>query len=415
MGNRNKPKNNNVNNSNGKNYSIGNKIWWIVQNVIVGLIGALTMYGVFTIPEKIGELSAKVEDLKDQNQKLDTSLKERISIVEEENRDLNSKYNQLYSDLLLVNASIENMNDKCEAIYNLAEKLIISNNSSIVIYQTSSDGTTVGLTEPSWGEEGKNPEFIAITRCFAHTRMIYNYEQDNSQFYFAGQYDENGQWDGECLINVYSGGLLQMAVKNEYISGEVVSSKQLFKTSNGIWMYAERQYYKEEDMGDSWKYNGETLIAQKVAMDNPIEKDLVDPEFEKNQLGEYIQHYHGGILDGLYNDNTGSSYMVSKYSDGTIKTIYWGGFKDGTFFDESYDAWYVSRIKERNTRYNYYVGPFRNGGPALNGFAEGVYFDDAISKEELEYIIKDTPFENESGWIESLFDDKNDMDCVEYP
>ena len=93
--------------------------------------------------------------------------------------------------------------------------------------QKSSDVIAIDLNS--------NIEYTAAD--LINKKLILTYEIEDSDIIFCGQFDENNNWNGQCIINVYNNELLSLATEAEYNSGELLSYKQILPTSIAVYMY----------------------------------------------------------------------------------------------------------------------------------------------------------------------------------
>lgn len=213
---------------------------------------------------------------------------------------------------------------------------------------------------PSW----ENSDVIAIdsetgqeytAEELTDQKILLSYKTDNKEYYFYGQYNENNQWDGNCITNVYEGNNLISIMDAEYQNGEVKEYRQAIRisvSSGEVWAISDRENKIDNitkqlyTTGETWNYfynNCEYIKAFDI--DNVSNKDIIivsdfkDYIIERTSLEGY---YKGRTSDGLYNDETGTAYMVRYFKDGTIRLLYVGNFIDGFPYDISNNAWSIA-------------------------------------------------------------------------
>lgn len=190
------------------------------------------------------------------------------------------------------------------------------------------------------------------------------YLSDDGEVYFYGQFNGNNHWDGECIINVYKDNILTLVTDAIYDDGELVSYKQIlpYKTQSGsdVWCVANRSHTELGNYGESWNYYKENDIIKSFNFDNVTPQDIISTNSFRYGANFALEAYYcGQTSDGVYNDNTGTAYLVKYDRDGTIKTVYRGNFTNGQFDDSTGEAWEIAR--DNDPTYIYYKGRFKDG------------------------------------------------------
>ena len=236
-------------------------------------------------------------------------------------------------------------------------------------------------------------EYTRETLC--EKRIVMSYIQDGKEVFFCGQFNEFGRWNGECIINVYKDNQLVLASSEVYANGKRTYYDQFFiREDKGNWIYSSRTTKDEVNSGDTWEYEENVQIEKKISFDNPDESNMVIPlNMSFNLSSNIISHYHGNTMNGVYNDQTGSAYLVTYFDDNSVKTLYVGGFKNGQFEDNTTNAWYITR--DVDTMYMYYKGIFEKGVP--KNYTSGEFIN-PISKGKVKELTNELSFSSELKW-----------------
>lgn len=97
--------------------------------------------------------------------------------------------------------------------------------------------------------------------------------------------------------------------------------------------------------------------------------------------------------NGKYNDDSGNAYLISYYSDGTIRTLYKGRMANGNYNDDTWAAWYISSEKDKNVNYLYF-----KGGSPKRGKIQGEEAINDVSYYKVMEFVKGELFEKDLNW-----------------
>lgn len=182
-------------------------------------------------------------------------------------------------------------------------------------------------------------------------------DEEGKETLFRGQYDENGYWNGNCIINKYSEGKLVLIMDATYESGELKEYIQVFpyKTTSGndVWAVSERQI-------DENGHNGKTTTyfkTEEIAKENKI---FTARDFMNGGAFRMEGYYNGYTSDGYFNDNSENAYLVKYNEDGSVRFLYRGRIKGGLPDDNTGNAWSIS-WGYADDGYYYYEGVFQRG------------------------------------------------------
>lgn len=253
------------------------------------------------------------------------------------------------------------------------------------------------MTDPVGHEEGSGEP--CTIEDLAEKKILLNYTEGAQRVFFYGQFDKDGRWTGNCIINVYENEELVLIADANYNQGELLNYKQAFPyvTISGtpVWLISNRTTEAGFNSGVTRYYYREGNYSQSFSTDAVVAEDILSVDEFQSIVGLKLEGYYcGNISDGLFNDDTGNAYMVKYFEDGTVRTLYMGKIKDGTFDDKSGNAWMIGKNDINQDQYAYYQGPFTKG-EALHNIK---YWTAPVSVEWVEDYIKDFDFSCELHW-----------------
>jgi len=198
-------------------------------------------------------------------------------------------------------------------------------------------------------------------------KVLLSYIENGQEVYFWGQFNEKGQWDGNCLLNVYTGGNLVIITDALYDDGMLQEYEQVVPDKIGhelVWIFSDRKKSDngEFNLGETLNYSRDADYGQKFEFENVSEEDIIDVEAIRDEIdvmGSKLKAYYcGNTSNGKYNDGTGEAYLIKYDENEKIRTLYQGRFKDGRLEDGTGTAWEIARNPEEDTGYTYYKGKF---------------------------------------------------------
>lgn len=307
-----------------------------IATVVIGM----ALPNVFVLPSKV------------------TNLEEKTQVIEDDVKIISSKIDKLigsyetYTGINLLTVSLHPSDSFWNAISRLNDGVEVTLLSDMIV------GTDV-IT----GQE-------YIMEDLVDQKILTSYVDDGMTVLFYGQYNKNGKWDGECLLNSYEetsqGNVLRFIRESTYNNGQSVNSKQVYthmaeKGTKKVWGITNRILNGGVSTGDTCLYNKNADKIMSFSIDECLPKDMVtvDQFREEVALNPY-GYYYGNISDGLYNDNTGNAFYIRFFTDGSIRSIYSGDFKNGTFNDSTGNAWFLYKEKD-DVYYTYRGGNFKDG------------------------------------------------------
>jgi len=241
----------------------------------------------------------------------------------------------------------------------------------------------------------------------AGKKLLLPYTDGDRKYYFYGQLDEEGKWDGDCIINVYKEGKLELITEADYNKGSLQTFRQAFPGSTtkreDVWYFSTRTMEDGFSSGETWDYfrNGDyqqDFVYEDVVPDNILTID----RFQSQVSGALEGYYSGNTSNGRFNDDTGCAYMVKYFKeDGTIRTLYVGDFKNGFPEDPSDEAWLIGR-NSTGEKYSYYKGPTSNGSAAISPYSPNAdkYWEFDINQDRIDALLVGMTFKCELTWAE---------------
>ena len=273
-----------------------------------------------------------------------------------------------------------------------------------IVYEGSQE---VRMSEPQLRNTGYIAQDINTGEQYSaedliSQRFFYFYQKYNQNILFCGQYDENNQWDGECLTNIYQDGKLIMIYEATYDNGKLISYKAICQDTTtrkvDVWVIIDREIHGEISMGDNWNYYMKEELPVNIDFSDVGLDNLINIEKAKEIISQFpIEgHYRGDVSNGYYNDATGNAYLIKYFEDGTIRYLYKGRFVHGQADDRTGDAWDIS--KEENTDYMRFKGIFIDGKAQSSPDEEKTgKFKNNLTKAEIEQYLIEQHFTEATG------------------
>lgn len=361
--------------------------------VILGLISA----GVFAfffnlcytlggIEKSIQSLSKDIERLENNQNENSTELKNEINAIKTKNDDLDNTVN-------LDGGILDRLGD-------IEEKLNIgvfgtvpesdttaSLDTMISEKETATVGSSLSSSDCIGVDSDGNQHFAGDT---IGQTLLLTYSEAGNDVYFLGQFNENYNWDGYCMLNVYNqdGNLVEIC-ESDFSNGNRLNYKSIVTNDFDTWDFADKDCVDDYFIGENIVYTNIESRTKNFTNTNMKIYDMVSVDaFLSKQNAIVLQYYNGRSSGGEYNDNTGEAYIIKYFEPGTfgsnrsgrvIRTFYRGRFVDGELCDDSYNAWYITRSVD--TGYMYYKGCFRDNevnrrDPGKEEFKNPLSFND---------------------------------------
>ncbi len=307
-----------------------------IATIVIGM----ALPNVFVLPSKVSNLEGKTQEIEDDVKNISSKIDTLIGSYE------------MYTGINLLTVSLHPSDSFGKAISQLNNGIEVTLLSDIIV---GTDAIT--------GQEYVMEDLVG-------QKILTSYVDDGMNVLFYGQYNKNGKWDGECLLNSYEetsqGNILRFIRESTYENGQSISSKQVYthmveKGTKKVWNISDRILNGEISIGDTCLYNKNADKIMNFSIDECLPKDMVTVEqFREEVALNPYGYYFGNISDGLYNDNTGNAFYISFFTNGRIRSIYSGNFKNGTFNDSTGNAWFLYKEKD-DPYYTYRGGHFKGG------------------------------------------------------
>ena len=254
-------------------------------------------------------------------------------------------------------------------------------------------------------------------------------EEGNVESYFYGQFNSDGQWDGNCIINTYLDSKLKQITDAEYSNGVLLNCKQIFfytmdskrygSSGLDVWAYSDRTKEDGYSSGKTWLYVKVNDYPQKFTADSITSEDIITADqFREGIESPLYACYSGNISGGFFNDKTGDAYMVFFFVDqdfegknlseeeesrmlGTIRLLYRGNLEEGDFDDNTGKAWEIA--KEVNTAYMCSIVKYENNTKIWYKASSPPPMSKAQIDEYVKTIDPEMNFEWPLKWDEAVF------------
>lgn len=345
--------------------------------------------------------------------------------IPEDIREIKSQIVELNNDVSHIGDRIDNeINDRANADSDIKNQILAmalspmlrpTNTCSKAITQKYNDwespyksdkGQLTPVTLVAYNKD-TNEQYSAMQ--LADQKLLLPYMSGEQEVYFYGQFSESGQWDGNCITNVYKNDKLSLITDAVYDNGRLLQYKQIFsytlRSGQEVWAFADRTQEDGFSSGVTWLYErtADNDYTKDFTFNSVTADRIYTAEQFKEKISEHLYaFYHGNISNGYFNDTTGTAYMVFFFNDGKVRLLYSGNFKNGLFNDSTGNAWYI--VKDINTDYMYAKGSFQNGdivpsrvsekGPPPLGLEE---IENYMSQREFDF-----PFELEWAGFDLL-------------
>lgn len=225
--------------------------------------------------------------------------------------------------------------------------------------------------------------------------IITSYTEGNNEIFFYGTYNENNQWIGKCILNVYSGKKLVSIFEGIYNSDGLFSYKRVSCDDGKVWTISDKIVEGDSSRGEIWEYTKNNDYSQEVELSQFDESQILTVNNFLVELDEQIiKYYSGNTSKGEYNDDNGDAYLVKYTDEGYVDILYVGNFYDGEFHDEEGNSWFISLGDTDKEHYYYYKGRFDKGKKVDK--VSGNWLP--LTKKEINSIIKAKIFKCPLKW-----------------
>lgn len=276
-------------------------------------------------------------------------LKERVGKVE-------NNYNEL-------NRTLGRIEGRLGTYLDADEELINKTNASCNSYENAYNESDNYVWEDLKLEVGRDyiTGDIYTAEDLEDEIVILSYiDENNDEVFFKGSFNENNQWEGNCIINKYSNGNLKYIMNANYESGRLVTYNQVFSYVNSsnitVWAISSRTVGEEGNAGQTWTYFKEREWKKDFENEYLVADNIIDEKYFENRMNLKKEGYYNGYTsDGYFNDKSESAYMVKYSMDGYIRMFYSGQFVDGQPHDLTGNASVIA-FGHDEENYYYYKG-----------------------------------------------------------
>lgn len=221
--------------------------------------------------------------------------------------------------------------------------------------------------------------------------ILLTFDQGDKETYFLGQYNDKYHWDGYCVINTYTDGVLNGVSESNFDDGNRLNYESFYLSDNqGEWIYTDRDCKEDSNDGVSIRYKLDYDKQKNFTLTNARASDIIYVEnLTSYDNKEVLSYYVGSTSDGVYNDNSGDAYLVRYNEDGFVNVFYKGCFQNGNF-DDTNAVEIV--FDSSNDRYFLYQGTFVDGKRTSD---DGIEY---VTQNEIDTILKENECPNDLKW-----------------
>lgn len=340
----------------------------VIVGAAIYIVVNLTSHGkdIGYLEKQIADINSSVDGIEKGNVEITNAIKDLATLVKDDH------------EIFLQLSSI----DFVEKAYNIVFKDAFQ-------IKVETIANEEYLADPLWGEDDNGiAQDVDSDRIYSpedlyNTPIITSYMKDGNEIFFYGRFDENNRWNGKCILNTYSGDKLVSIYEGIYDKGTLYSYKRV-EDKGDYWLVNDRVYQGEYNSGETWKYVKTDDFVKSFSVKDVKEKQIMTvDDFLKSKEPELLSYYRGNTANGLYNDNTGSAYLVSYFEDGelqgaenqeVIKTLYCGNFKDGVYNDDTGNAYLISYFENGEL-------PGTEGQEVIKTFYQGHFKNDVYDDD----------------------------------
>lgn len=346
---------------------------------VAASITSSVIVGIFSHVISTKQLTDQVERIENNiNSTIETAVTNQLTTIEKNiaintNAQISSFHNEIeqeFQDIRNDINTITDINNYNYLYFDVSEQFadIIKETyrSDQAIYNTSKDPIPLNLkqvvaTNRVTGKEYTVPDL-------ENKIIVMQYDENGEEVFFKGQFDENGYWDKECVINRYKDGKLVMVMDAVYESGQLKSYQQMFPyttlSGNDVWVDSIRTIENvQEDIrsGETFMYFRSEEYIKEFDNAKVLDTDIISVKEFKEGIDLRLEGYYNGYTsNGRFNDESESAYLVKYNLNGEVRFLYVGAIKEGLPDDDSGNAWSVS-WGYADDGYYYYKGVFSDG------------------------------------------------------
>lgn len=271
---------------------------------------------------------------------------------------------------------------------NVTTEEYINSNVSVVGNDIS-NSTSSFSADTCIGTDSEGKAYIA--KDLIGQTILLTFDQGDKETYFLGQYNDKYHWDGYCVINTYTDGVLNGVSESNFDDGNRLNYESFYLSDNqGEWIYTDRDCKEDSNDGISIRYKLDYDKQKNFTLTNARASDIIYVEnLASYDNKEVLSYYVGSTSDGVYNDNSGDAYLVRYNEDGFVNVFYKGCFQNGNF-DDTNAVEIV--FDSSNDRYFLYQGAFVDGKRTSD---DGIEY---VTQNEIDTILKENECPNDLKW-----------------
>ena len=325
----------------------------------------------------IEDLDEKVEKIQDDNREVKTQIDELTDLVKDNRElllDMSSKSPEIYA------YNVELLNNKMITTVMIDDEMYLDQLTLETSYAIAKD----------W-----NGDVIYTAKELYNVPIITSYEEAGNEIYFYGQFNENGHWNGTCILNIYKDDILVSIFEGTYSDGVLFSYKRVAEENDDTWIITDRICQDDYNVGETFIYTKTSDYTKSFTQETVRDKQIATiDKFLASRKEVLLSYYNGRTSEGYYNDDTGDAYLVKYNDDGSINILYKGKFKDGQFNDIEGISWYIGEGIEDKEHYYYYRGTFQGG--VRTGKTPRPW--NPLTQDEINEVIKNENFKCPLNW-----------------
>ena len=271
---------------------------------------------------------------------------------------------------------------------NVTTEEYINSNVSVVDNNVS-NSTSSFSADTCIGTDSEGKAYIA--KDLIGQTILLTFDQGDKETYFLGQYNDKYHWDGYCVINTYTDGVLNGVSESNFDDGNRLNYESFYLSDNqGEWIYTDRDCKEDSNDGISIRYKLDYDKQKNFTLTNARASDIIYVEnLTSYDNKEVLSYYVGSTSDGVYNDNSGDAYLIRYNEDGFVSVFYKGCFQNGNF-DDTNAVEIV--FDSSNDRYFLYQGTFVDGKRTSD---DGIEY---VTQNEIDTILKENECPNDLEW-----------------
>ena len=364
--------------------------------VVSTLISTLLLYVItefVLLPHRTAALESKVDEFINTTEQIELLLQDEVTNRGNADNNLTGRIDDLSKRIdALYTAIIQSSN--LRATPEFQRDITIEYNG---IDRPSGKVTSLTATSVVAYDIDTNAQYTVGQ--LAEQKLLLPYTSNGQEVFFYGQLNAEGQWDGNCILNVYENDELVLITDAIYDDGKLYQYKQVFSytvtAGQRVWAVSNRVHQEASNTGETRLYIWTRPYIKQFTIDSVAARDIVSADAFRDMLGDKLYGYYcGDTSDGLFNDLSGNAYMVYFFENGTVRLLYSGRFENGTFNDDTGRAWYI--VNAEASDYMYHQGNLKNDEEGHSVITELGH--PPLTLEEIQEYIGDRHYNVDLRW-----------------